>query len=381
MRLQAGGGASLPQGNLLFSVETLLSQSGSIVEGAETAAAAMAAAAAGQPPPAQVAAAVQGLKSRAVQAQQLVSALTSRAVGLGGEAGTDSALQAATAAAAPEAAPQQGPTAAGTQGFQPPRHRLRAALAASWDQLSHSQKLQAVLEPVPLPAVARQAAAAAGGALEAVDAAAKEAVEHSLEAVQQEERLAAAWGERAVSGAVSKAQAEVQSRLPSWLPQLRSLGQRHEQQPAAAPAPAAAAEKQQAGTAAAVPGRAGSKGAGSSAAAHVADDAAQPGGGRAIRGNVASIFGSVFSDLREGYVGLWQEAQDFQPADALACLKDRLAASQAAQERARAAANGGSGGAAAAKPAAKQQVAAAKPVSKQQVATSQPVAKRQAAIS
>ncbi|KAI7844249.1 hypothetical protein COHA_002047 [Chlorella ohadii] len=237
MRLAAGRSSSLPQGNLLFSLETALSQSGGIVQGAETAAAAVAAAAAGQPPPAQVAAAVQELKSRALQAQQLVAALSSRAVGLGGEAGTDSALQAATAeVAASQTAP---PPAAEPLGFQPPRHRVRAALSASVDRMLHSEKLRAVLEPVPLPAVARQAAQAAGGALSAVDAAAKEAVELSLEAVQREEQLAAAWSKRAVGGAISKAQTEAdqltgaaveaQSRLESWLPPLRAQQQQQQQ--------------------------------------------------------------------------------------------------------------------------------------------------------
>ncbi len=386
MRLAAGRSSSLPQGNLLFSLETALSQSGGIVQGAETAVAAVAAAAAGQPPPAQVAAAVQELKSRALQAQQLVAALSSRAVGLGGEAGTDSALQAATAeAAATQAAP---PPAAEPLGFQPPRHRVRAALSASVDRMLHSEKLRAVLEPVPLPAVARQAAQAAGGALSAVDAAAKEAVELSLEAVQREEQLAAAWSKRAVGGAISKVQteaeqltgaaAEAQSRLESWLPPLRAVEQR-EEQPAAAAAVAAAPPSR--------PGSSSSKAAGEGAkpggkvaaeAAKAEERSGSPSvGGKKISGNVASIFGSVFSDLKEGYVGLWHSAQHFDAHQAMASLQDRLAAGQAAQAQARAAAavaadSSSSGGAAS---------TAAKAAAKQQVALKMPAGKRQSAVS
>lgn len=364
MRLAAGRSTSLPQGNLLFSLETALSQGGGIVQGAETAAAAMAAAAAGQPPPAQVAAAMQELKSRAMQAQQLVAALSSRAVGLGGEAGTDSALQAA-AAAGTAAAAHEAPAPAEPLRFQPPRHRVRAALTASVDKMLHSEKLRAVLEPVPLPAVARQAAEAAGGALSAVDAAAKEAVEQSFEAVQREEQLAAAWGKRAVGGAISKAQsdaeqlsgaaADAQSRLLSWLPQLRSAEQHEEQQPAAAAAMVAATPSRpsSSGKVAAEAAKPGSK---------VAAAAARPderGGsvGKKISGDVSSIFGSVVSDLKEGYVGLWHSAQHFDAHQAMANLNERLAEGQAAQARAHAAAEAAANGGKAAGEGAKASAA------------------------
>ncbi|PRW58979.1 T3A5_60 isoform B [Chlorella sorokiniana] len=379
MRLAAGRSTSLPQGNLLFSLETALSQSGGIVQGAETAAAAVAAAAAGQPPPAQVAAAVQELKFRAMQAQQLVAALSSRAVGLGGEAGTDSALQAAAAEAAAAVA---APAPAEPLGFQPPRHRVRAALSASVDRMLHSEKLRAVLEPVPLPAVARQAAEAAGGALTAVDAAAKEAVELSLEAVQREEQLAAAWGKRAVGGAITKAQSEAeqlsgaaadaQSRLQAFMPQLRSVEQR-EEHPAAT------------GVTAAVPSSRPS-GSGSKAAADApkpsskaAAEAAQPddssGRSRKISGDVASIFGSVFSDLKEGYVGLWHSAQHFDAQRTMASLQERMAAGQAAQARAHAAAEAAAHGG-----STKAAGEAAKAAAKQQVALKQPAGKRQSTV-
>lgn len=375
MRLAAGRSSWLPQGNLLFSLETALSQSGGIVRGAETAAAAVAAAAAGQPPPAQVAATLQELKSRAVQVQQLVAALSSRAVGLGGEAGTDSTLQAAAAAAAPPAPAAAEPPL----GFQPPRHRVRAALTASMDRMLHSEKLRAVLEPVPLPAVARQAAQAAGGALSAADAAAKEAVELSLGAVQREEQLAAAFGKRAVGSAISKAQsdaeqlsgaaADAQSRLLAWLPQKHAAEEQQQRAAAMAGAPPSR------------PG--GSSSSGSKAAAEaskpsskVATEVGKPSepssssGGRKISGDMGQVFGSVLSDLKEGYVGLWHSAQQFDAQQAMASLQERVAAGQAAQAQARAAAEaaatGGSGSAA---------------VAKQQVALKQPAGKRQSAVS
>ncbi|KAL4437989.1 hypothetical protein ABPG77_004210 [Micractinium sp. CCAP 211/92] len=352
----SGDGFSLPMGNLLFSAaEGVLSQSGTIIEAAEAAAAAMAAAAAGQPPPEAVAAAVQHLQGRVLQLEQLAGALASR---LGDGEAARQASQAVPPPAVQHQAPQPEPLT-----FQPPRHKVRAAMKSSWAALQQNEKLRAMLEPYPLPAVARQAAAAAGGAIEAVE----HAAEASVEAVGQQEARALAFGQRAVSSALSTAQqrgeglrhaaADAGSHLRAALPpQLRSLlpgepaapgAQQQAPQAAAAmaaapgtlratgsaaspvkpppgsapgtpvkPAPGGAPAKTVPGLAAASKAAAG-KGAPVDAAAATSS---KP--GKAVMS--AEMFAGVLDDLKEGYAGLWRSTLEFDPRTAAHAVQQRI---------------------------------------------------------
>ena len=226
LRLPAGG-PSLPQGNLLFSAaEGVLSQSGTIAQTAETAAAAVAAVLAGQPPPAALAVALQHAQARAVQAQQLASAIVGKLAGDDAQAAQAAELQAPL-----HTAPQLEPL-----NLNPPRHKVRALLHSSWAALIASEKLHTLLEPYPLPAVARQAAAAAGGAIEAVE----HAAEASLEAVGQDQQRAVALGQSAWSRLLrggEQAHGVLPPMLRSWLP-AADAGQPAVAAVAAAPDPA-----------------------------------------------------------------------------------------------------------------------------------------------
>ncbi len=355
----SGDGFSLPMGNLLFSAaEGVLSQSGTIIEAAEAAAAAMAAAAAGQPPPEAVAAAVQHLQGRVLQLEQLAGALASR---LGDGEAARQASQAVPPPAVQHQAPQPEPLT-----FQPPRHKVRAAMKSSWAALQQNEKLRAMLEPYPLPAVARQAAAAAGGAIEAVE----HAAEASVEAVGQQEARALAFGQRAVSSALSTAQqrgeglrhaaADAGSHLLAALPpQLRSLlpgdpaapgAQQQPPQAAAAPAvapgtlratgSAASLVKPLPGSAASTPvkpapglaaGAASKPAPGLAAASKAAagkgapvDAAAATSSkpGKAVMS--AEMFAGVLDDLKEGYAGLWRSTLQFDPRTAAHAVQQQI---------------------------------------------------------
>lgn len=354
----SGDGFSLPMGNLLFSAaEGVLSQSGTIIEAAEAAAAAMAAAAAGQPPPEAVAAAVQHLQGRVLQLEQLAGALASR---LGDGEAARQASQAAPPPAVQHQAPQPEPL-----NFQPPRHKVRAAMKSSWAALQQNEKLRAMLEPYPLPAVARQAAAAAGGAIEAVE----HAAEASVEAVGQQEARALAFGQRAVSRALSTAQhsseglrhaaADAGSHLRAALPpQLRTLlpggpaapgAQQQSPQAAAAlgaapgtlratgsaPGPAKPPPGSAPGTpvkpapglaagaaAKPAPGLAAASKAAASKSAPVDAAAATSKPGKAVMS--AEMFAGVLDDLKEGYAGLWKSTLEFDPRTAAHAVQQRI---------------------------------------------------------
>ncbi|KAL4859968.1 hypothetical protein ACK3TF_000201 [Chlorella vulgaris] len=338
LRVNAASGsfhAGLPQGNLIFSLEAALSQSGAIAETAETAAAAVTAAAAGQPPPAQVQAAVQHLQHRAMQAQQLAAALRHRLIALGGIGDIDQALTAALSSAAEKqvaSAPPPTPPAPEPLRFEPPRHKVRAALRSSWTAVVHSDKVHALLAPIPLPATSRHAAAVAAAGV------AQEAAESARVAPVHSEKVVASMGRKAITTAISTvkhASSEAAAHLPPPLRHLvpDGLAAPPQQTAPAAAAPAAATPsgkptKPSSAAASATPGGspaaktlpAGSPAAG--AAASKGKEAAAD--SKNVQAVTVGMFSNAFSDLGEGFVGLYQSAKTFDPATTAAVLKERM---------------------------------------------------------
>lgn len=337
LRVNAASGsfhAGLPQGNLIFSLEAALSQSGAIAETAETAAAAVTAAAAGQPPPAQVQAAVQHLQHRAMQAQQLAAALRHRLIALGGIGDIDQAVTAALSSTAEKqvaAAPPPTPPAPEPLRYEPPRHKVRAALRSSWTAVVHSDKVQALLAPIPLPATSRHAAAVAAAGV------AQEAVESARVAPVHSEKVVASMGRKAISTAISTvkhASSEAAAHLPPPLRHLvpDGLAASPQQTAPAAAAPAAATPsgkptKPSSAAASAIPGgspAAKALPAGSPAAGAASKGKEAAADSKNVQAVTVGMFSNAFSDLGEGFVGLYQSAKTFDPATTAAVLKERM---------------------------------------------------------